>query len=102
MNLWKTIGLAGLAGVAAAGVIIAREQRQRAQLTPDEVRARLHQRLEQASTPAPPDNMPDGSLTTTSNRRWFPRRRRQRSAGGQRSKVNDLSPLRCLLVRHAG
>ncbi|MEJ7690021.1 MAG: hypothetical protein WKF76_06090 [Nocardioidaceae bacterium] len=50
MNLWKVLGLAGLAGVAAAGVIIAREQRQRTQLTPDEIRARLHERLAQAGS----------------------------------------------------
>jgi len=52
MNLWKVLGLAGLAGVAAAGVIIAREQRQRTQLAPEEIRARLHERLDQAP-PAP-------------------------------------------------
>lgn len=45
MKIWKVLGLAGLAGVAAGGAIIARDQRQRAQLTPDEVRERLHQRL---------------------------------------------------------
>lgn len=50
MNLWKVLGLAGLAGVAAAGVIIAREQRQRAQLAPEEIRDRLHERLERAGT----------------------------------------------------
>lgn len=44
MKLWKALGLAGLAGVAAGGVIIARDQRQRAQLTPDEIRARLQER----------------------------------------------------------
>ena len=44
MKLWKALGLAGLAGVAAGGVIIARDQRQRSQLTPDEVRARLAER----------------------------------------------------------
>ena len=49
MNLWKVLGLAGLAGVATAGVIIAREQRQRAELEPEEIRARLHQRLAEAS-----------------------------------------------------
>ena len=48
MKLWKVLGLAGLAGVAATGAIIAREQRQRTQLAPEEVRARLHARLEQA------------------------------------------------------
>ena len=45
-RLWKWLGLAGLAGVAATGVVIARDQRQRTQLTPDDVRARLHDRLE--------------------------------------------------------
>ncbi len=44
MKVWKALGLAGLAGVAAGGVIIARDQRQRAQLTPDEIRARLQER----------------------------------------------------------
>jgi hypothetical protein len=45
VKLWRVLGVAGLAGVAATGVIIARDQRKRAQLTPDEVRARLHERL---------------------------------------------------------
>ena len=36
MKLWKVLGLAGLAGVAATGAIIARDQRQRAQLDPDD------------------------------------------------------------------
>ena len=45
MKLWKVLGLAGLAGVAASGAIIARDQRQRAQLSPEEVRDRLHERL---------------------------------------------------------
>lgn len=48
MKIWKLLGVAGLAGVAAGGAIIARDQRQRAQLTPDEVRERLHQRLAEA------------------------------------------------------
>jgi hypothetical protein len=40
------LGVAGLAGVAATGAIIARDRRRRAQVTPEEVRARLHARLE--------------------------------------------------------
>lgn len=48
MNKWKLLGLAGLAGVAATGAIIARDERRRAQMTPDEVRARLHERLAEA------------------------------------------------------
>lgn len=47
MKLWKWLGVAGLAGVAATGAIIARDQRQRAQLTPEQVRDRLRQRLEE-------------------------------------------------------
>jgi hypothetical protein len=46
MNLWKALGLAGLTGVAATGVIIARDHRKRAHLSPDDVRARLRQRVE--------------------------------------------------------
>jgi hypothetical protein len=45
VNKWKLLGLAGLAGVAATGVIIARDQRRRTQLTPEQVRARLHERF---------------------------------------------------------
>jgi hypothetical protein len=48
MRLWKVVGLAGLAGVAATGVVIARAERQRRAYTPDEVRARLHERIEVA------------------------------------------------------
>lgn len=48
MKLWKWLGLAGIAGVAATGAIIARDQRRRAQLTPDEVRTRLRERYEQS------------------------------------------------------
>jgi hypothetical protein len=39
------VGLAGLVGVAAGGVLVARDQRRRDSYTPDEIRARLHQRL---------------------------------------------------------
>jgi len=46
VKLWKVLGLAGLAGVAATGIVVARDQRKRAELTPEEVRNRLHQRLE--------------------------------------------------------
>jgi hypothetical protein len=46
VSLWKSLGLAGLAGVAATGVIIARDRRRRAQLTPEEIRERLHRRVE--------------------------------------------------------
>ena len=50
MKLWKVLGIAGLAGVAATGAIMARDQRRRSQLEPEEIRNRLHQRLEQAES----------------------------------------------------
>ena len=45
MRLWKLLGLAGLAGVAATGVVIARGERQRRAYTPEEIRSRLHERV---------------------------------------------------------
>ncbi len=42
---WKLIGLAGLAGVTASGVVVARRRRSREDLDPDELRDRLHRRL---------------------------------------------------------
>jgi hypothetical protein len=45
VKMWRVLGVAGLAGVAATGAILARDQRRRAQLTPEQVRARLHERL---------------------------------------------------------
>ena len=46
---WKLIGLAGLAGVAATGVVVARRRRRaHRDYSPEELRARLHQRLEEA------------------------------------------------------
>lgn len=49
MRWWKMLGLAGLAGVAATGVVIARDERHRRAYTPDEVRDRLHARHAEAS-----------------------------------------------------
>ena len=49
MKLWKVLGLAGLAGVAATGVAVARAERQRRAYTADEVRERLQQRVVEAS-----------------------------------------------------
>ena len=49
MRWLKVLGLAAFAGVAATGVVIARDQRRRNAYTPDEVRDRLHARL--AETP---------------------------------------------------
>jgi hypothetical protein len=47
---WKLIGLAGIAGVAATGVVIARSRRAHRHYDPDELREQLHRRLAQAST----------------------------------------------------
>ncbi|MGO9754748.1 MAG: hypothetical protein ACLP8S_32420 [Solirubrobacteraceae bacterium] len=47
---WKVIGLAGLTGVAATGVIIARKRRAHRDYDPGELRERLHSRLADAST----------------------------------------------------
>jgi hypothetical protein len=46
---WKLIGLAGLAGVAATGVVVARRRRAQREYDPEELRARLHRRLEEVS-----------------------------------------------------
>lgn len=48
MRWWKWLGLAGLAGVAASGVVIARDERARNSYSPEDVRNRLHQRLADA------------------------------------------------------
>lgn len=47
-NVWKWIGLAGVVGVAATGVLVAQDQRRRNAYTPNDIRARLHQRLAEA------------------------------------------------------
>jgi hypothetical protein len=57
---WKLIGLAGLAGVAATGAIVARQRRAQRAYDPDELRERLHRRLEEVArdseaTMPPPD-----------------------------------------------
>jgi hypothetical protein len=44
VRLWKIVGLAGVAGVAATGVVVARNERKRRAYTPDQVRAKLHER----------------------------------------------------------
>jgi hypothetical protein len=49
-SMWKWIGLAGVAGVVAGGAVVVRDQRKRRAYTPDEIRARLHQRLAESDT----------------------------------------------------
>nr|WP_211176700.1 hypothetical protein [Pseudonocardia acidicola] len=48
------LGLAGLAGVAATGVVAARAERRRRAYTPDEIRSRLHARVAAAAPEQPP------------------------------------------------
>jgi hypothetical protein len=57
MRWWKVVGLAGLAGVAATGVVVARAERKRRAYTPDEVRDRLHQRVAEVAGPATSDDI---------------------------------------------
>lgn len=51
VRVLKALGLAGILGVAAGGVVLARDQRARAAYTPDEVRERLHRRARGAGGP---------------------------------------------------
>lgn len=51
MRWWKWLGLAGAVGVAATGVVVARDERRRRSYTPDQVRERLHARHDE-SVPA--------------------------------------------------
>jgi hypothetical protein len=48
MRWWKILGLAGIAGVAATGVVIARSERRRRTYTPEQIRERLHARAAEA------------------------------------------------------
>ncbi|AZI57128.1 hypothetical protein EH165_02040 [Nakamurella antarctica] len=64
----KWVGLAGAAGVAATGVLIARNERQRRAYTPDDVRARL---VERASAAAPRLPVSEPGPADESPRRWL-------------------------------
>jgi hypothetical protein len=44
---WKLLGLAGAAGVAATGAIAARNRRPQSDYTPEQLRDRLRERLQQ-------------------------------------------------------
>ena len=47
-TVWKLLGLAGVVGVAAGGVLVVRDQRRRRTYTPNEIRDRLQRRLAEA------------------------------------------------------
>lgn len=53
MRWWKVIGLAGVVGVAATGVVIARAERRRRAYTPEEIRERLLARAAEADPALP-------------------------------------------------
>jgi len=52
--------MAGLAGVAATGVVVARRRRAHREYDPDELRDRLHRRLAEVERERPPDAAPAG------------------------------------------
>ena len=52
---WKLLGVAGLAGVTATGVVVARRRRAHVEYDADELRARLHDRLAQVPRPPAPE-----------------------------------------------
>jgi hypothetical protein len=49
---WKLLGLAGVAGVAATGAVVARRRREQVEYDPDDLRAKLHDRLEETEPAA--------------------------------------------------
>ncbi|MCV7220201.1 hypothetical protein [Mycolicibacterium elephantis] len=50
-RIWKWVGLASVAGVVAGGILVARDQRRRESYTPEDIRARLHQRVAESGEP---------------------------------------------------
>jgi hypothetical protein len=53
---WKWLGLAGVAGVAATGAVVARKRRAQRDYEPDELRERLHARLADVGADGPEDS----------------------------------------------
>ena len=97
--LWKLLGVAGLAGVAASGVVVARAERRRRAYTPDEVRARLQERAAAVREQAAQEQ------AAQDKRRRIKRRRIEsaRSACGHRAGCRDhpyRRPLWISGVRH--
>jgi hypothetical protein len=68
MKVWKVVGLAGLVGVAATGVVVARSERKRRAYTPDEVRDRVKLHLVEASEDAPSRDSQSGAAPTDAAR----------------------------------
>jgi hypothetical protein len=55
---WKLLGVAGIAGVAATGVVVARRRRAHRDYDHDELRERLHRRMAETDAPAGPAEPP--------------------------------------------
>jgi hypothetical protein len=68
-NVLKLLGLAGLAGVAAGSAVLARNERQRRAYSPDDVRARLHERHAQLGAAPEPEPEPASAAELTAGRR---------------------------------
>lgn len=85
------MGLAGLAGVAATGVVIVRAERRRRSYTPEEIREQLHARLAAAGEDesaavrigAADSPSPLERLRAWADDRRIPPWRRSRSGGGR-------------------
>ena len=71
----KLVGLAGVVGVAATGVMVVRDERKRQAYTPDEIREQLHVRYTRAY--AQSSGVPRSSDPTARERigAWIKRRR---------------------------
>ena len=57
---WKLLGVAGLAGVAATGVVVARKRRAHEDYDADELRDKLHRRMARVSVEDGPAECPPG------------------------------------------
>ncbi|AKN16383.1 hypothetical protein MHAE_14665 [Mycobacterium haemophilum DSM 44634] len=67
-SIWKWIGLAGVAGVVAGGVLVVRDQRKRRAYTADEIRARLHQRLAESEAEGSQPKSGSAAVSTANKR----------------------------------
>jgi hypothetical protein len=57
---WKLLGLAGAAGVAATGAVVARKTRIQSDYEPDEIRDRLRSRIAETGTDGGAAQAPPG------------------------------------------